>query len=358
MDSNRAQPDQSSCLWLHDFQDLLRATEDLDRLRKNFGAVNPRPDGWRNQLIQLAKRAMARSLDWYTRPLDAFNSSAARSIGEMATALDSLYMTVLALDRVLAAQIPMRIRFPSDRTAYVVGLFGSGRLYVSNLIRLHIGDRAKWYRDTIRVHPGPTPMIYSGHATLKYFSAEQASPEVTKNILNAVRSGFADLIFMYRHPLDSLLTNWIWWRTYIRDRIRIPGITRYYKDTSRLCADLDANFPEFMAFAEGDPAFFAAIAPSRFLSFAEFVEESELYLQCAALALRLEDFMADPLKEFAKIAGVMSVNPDLSQVSLRRPDTKAFGYLQVKEKVPRFREFIDQLDGDITRRINRLGFDV
>ena len=60
-------------------------------------------------------------------------------------------------------------------------------------------------------------MIYSGHATMRYRFATQESPEVMSRILEAVRSGFADLIFVYRHPLDSLLTNWVWWRTYIRD---------------------------------------------------------------------------------------------------------------------------------------------
>ena len=61
-------------------------------------------------------------------------------------------------------------------------------------------------------------MIYSGHATIRHVSlAIRMLPAVTSRVLEAVRSGFADLIFIYRHPLDSLLTNWIWWRTYLRD---------------------------------------------------------------------------------------------------------------------------------------------
>jgi hypothetical protein len=75
--------------------------------------------------------------------------------------------------------------------------------------------------------------------------------------LEAVRSGFADLIFVYRRPLDSWLTNWVVWRTYIRDKIFIPGISKVYKNTDDLCADLGQNFSEFKNFAEGDPAFFA-----------------------------------------------------------------------------------------------------
>ncbi len=108
-------------------------------------------------------------------------------------------------------------RLGNDRTAYIIGLFGTGRWYINELILQNIGERAKYFRDRIRFHPGPTSMIYSGHATMKHVSRVQALPAVTSRILEAVRSGFADLIFVYRHPLDSLLTNWIWWRTYIRD---------------------------------------------------------------------------------------------------------------------------------------------
>src|SRR5579864_2480059 len=109
----------------------------------------------------------------------------------------------------------------NDKTAYFIGLFGSGRSYINELLLQNIGERAKYFRDEIRLHPGPTSMIYSGHATTRYVSRFQALPAVTNLILAAVRSGFADLIFVYRHPFDSLLTNWIWWRTFIRDNVVI-----------------------------------------------------------------------------------------------------------------------------------------
>ena len=199
-------------------------------------------------------------------------------------------------------------------------------------------------------------MIYSGHATIKYVSRDQELPAVTSRILEAVRSGFADLIFVYRHPLDSLLTNWIWWRTYLRDNTQIEGISQVYKNTDDLCADLEQNFLEFKAFAEGDPDFFAAVPGPRFLSFPEFVEETELYLQSATLTLRLEDFMIDPLKEFSKIVEVMSVDLDLSRLRVAPPRTKPYGYLAVKEKVPRFRDFINELDAETKRRIEKIGY--
>jgi len=244
----------------------------------------------------------------------------------------------------------------NDRTAYVIGLFGTGRLYISELIRQNIGERAKYFRYVIRVHSVPTSMIYCEHATIRYVSRAQVLPAVTSRILETVRSGFADLIFVYRHPLDSLLTNWVWWRGYIRYHALNSDISLVYKNTDDVCADLEQNFLEFKAFAEGDPDFFAAVPGPRFLSFAEFVEETELYLQSATLALRLEDFMIDPLKEFSKIAEVMSVDLDLSRLRLALPRTKRYGFLAVKEKVPRFRDYINGLDAETKRRIEKIGY--
>jgi hypothetical protein len=245
----------------------------------------------------------------------------------------------------------------NDRTVYVIGLFGTGRSYINELMLQNIGERAKYFRDNkIRFHQVPTSMIYSNHATIRHVSGGQTLPAVTSRILETVRSGFADLIFVYRHPLDSLLTNWIWWRTILWANGPFATISERYKNSDDLCADLEQNFLEFKAFAEGDPEFFAAIPGPRFLSFPEFVGETELYLQSATLALRLEDFMIDPLKEFSKIVEVMSVDLDLSRLRLVPPRTKRYGYLAVKEKVPRFRDFINGLDAETKRRVEKIGY--
>jgi hypothetical protein len=66
----------------------------------------------------------------------------------------------------------------NDRTTYVIGLFGTGRWYINFLIMQNVGERAQYFRDAIRLQPGPTSMIYSGHATMKYISLGQASPAI------------------------------------------------------------------------------------------------------------------------------------------------------------------------------------
>lgn len=245
----------------------------------------------------------------------------------------------------------------NDRTAYIIGLLGTGRLYVNDLIERHIGKRRKYFRDEICLHRVPTSMIYSGHATVKYASRAQATPEVTSLIAEAVRLGYADLVFLYRHPLDSLLTNWVFWSTQIRGD---PGtfVSFAYRDTDDFCADLERDFATFAAFADGDPAFFASIPGPPFLSFAEFVEETELHLQSATLTLKFEDFMIDPAREFSKIAEVMGVSFDSSRVHVAPPHTKPYRCLDVKEKVPQFRDFVQGLDAETKRRIEKIGYNV
>jgi len=259
-----------------------------------------------------------------------------------------------------------------DRTVYIIGLFGTGRWYVTELVRQHIGERAKYFRfGIIRSHRVPTSMVYGGHATIKYVSRAQALPALTNRILETVRAGIADLIFVYRHPLDSLLTNWVFWRNYIREINPNATISQVYKNKEQLYVDLDQDFPEFQAFVEGDPGFFVGVPAkpaniedqtvppgSRFLSFKEFVEESELFFQSATLALRLEDFMIDPLKEFSKILTLMSVDLELDRLRLSPPESKAYRYLSVREKVPRFRDFLNGLDAEARRRIERIGYSI
>ena len=389
--------------------ELRRVVATIEELRKHIADVNPRPPGWHNNLIQIPKKLLARSLAWYTRSLQEFNTSVSRSLGELFYAVENLSANAGSLDRrfgqserriaALTDSIQEQLELlreqvralaslqganpearteslekywtrpvfddsrhapdtGNDRTLYVIGLFGTGRLYVRDVILENIGERARNFRDQIRLHPGPTSMIYSGHVTIRHVSRAQSLPVVMKGILQSVRAGFADSVFVYRHPLDSLLTNWVWWRTCLRENRAISGISEAYKNIDDLCFDLEQNFAEFSSFAEGDPEFFASEPGPRFLSFSEYVEETELHLQSATLRLRLEDFMIDPVAEFSKIAELISVDLDLSRLHVLPPRTRSYGHLAVKERVPRFRTFIDSLNLETKRRIEKIGYAV
>jgi hypothetical protein len=54
----------------------------------------------------------------------------------------------------------------------------------------------------------------------------------------------------------------------------------------------------------------------------------------------------------------MSVDLDLSRLCVDPPRTKPYGFLAIKEKVPRFRNFIDRLNAETKRRIEKIGYDL
>jgi hypothetical protein len=136
----------------------------------------------------------------------------------------------------------------------------------------------------------------------------------------------------------------------------VAGVSQVYSRAEELAAKLEQNFVEFKAFAQGDPSFFGRTPGPPFLSFAKFVEETELHLQSPGLMLRLEDFMFNPLKEFSRIAEILSPGLDISRVRVAPPRTKPYGYLAVREQSPQFRKFIDALDVETKRRIERTGY--
>lgn len=71
------------------------------------GQLNPRLPGLRNNAIQSVKKAMQRSLTWYTRPLHAFQEAILRTLRDIATALqahDSDLRTQAAAIRELRSQ--------------------------------------------------------------------------------------------------------------------------------------------------------------------------------------------------------------------------------------------------------------
>ena len=102
MHSKPTKPPAGLCVAPFDLKELRRALAVVEACKKAVGLVNPRPPGLRNHLLQLVKKAIARSLDWYTRPTKEFNASVTRSLTEIFCALEHLSANQLALDERLA----------------------------------------------------------------------------------------------------------------------------------------------------------------------------------------------------------------------------------------------------------------
>jgi len=54
----------------------------------------------------------------------------------------------------------------------------------------------------------------------------------------------------------------------------------------------------------------------------------------------------------------MSVDLDTSALRLPRPRTELYRYRKVAQRVPQFQAFIDELDLETKRRIERMGYQI
>ena len=204
-------------------------------------------------------------------------------------------------------------------------------------------------------------MIYSGHMTLRHVSTGLHPPEIGSRIVELVRSGAGKMIFIYRHPLDLLLTNWVWWRSNVRAGATGPEhgafISSSFKTLDALCKIVEQEWANFEAFAMGDPVFFADVPGACFLSFAEFVEESVLLFEQATLRLPFEAFMTNPYAAFVKVIDVISPEMHLSStLHIRRPQSKPGTHLVVMKSVPRFNKFVNSISPETKRLMLKLGY--
>jgi hypothetical protein len=79
----------------------------LDELRVaqgEIGAVNPRPSGIFNDLIQLFKRALGRVLQWYVRPIARYQETTTQFLGEATEILERFQSELQSLEAKTAIQ--------------------------------------------------------------------------------------------------------------------------------------------------------------------------------------------------------------------------------------------------------------
>ncbi len=84
-------------LTLHSVEPLRDAVGAARQSSEAIGKINPRPPGLVNELIQTAKRTMARMLDWQVRPQRDFNQSVAESLAKMTDLLEANQRQLAAL---------------------------------------------------------------------------------------------------------------------------------------------------------------------------------------------------------------------------------------------------------------------
>src|SRR5262249_426032 len=93
---------------LRDLRELRFHVAHARELEKTVGAVNPRPGGLLNRLIQVVKKIMQRALSWYTRPLKEFHAEVIGTTTESTAAISELQQSVMELRSSLNAQSEAR----------------------------------------------------------------------------------------------------------------------------------------------------------------------------------------------------------------------------------------------------------
>jgi Methyltransferase domain len=73
-----------------DWRELQSNLAACNALHSDVGTINPRRPGLHNDIIQFAKKAMRRSLTWYTRPLHEFHGAVTRTLNQTSIAIQQL----------------------------------------------------------------------------------------------------------------------------------------------------------------------------------------------------------------------------------------------------------------------------
>jgi len=249
------------------------------------------------------------------------------------------------------------------KPTFIVGLFGSGRFYIKDLIINSGLEIAYYFQDGLYDYRGAVPFIFSGHVTCTYESAKCHSPSFGRALLERAAAGLINLVFIYRHPLDSLLSNWVWFRLLHR-KLTPGGIAGgAYASEEAFHRDLNDNLYEFSQFCGGSKDFIRITTGSdttpNFMSLLEFIHETEVFVTNPNVhCFRFEDFKSDAAREFKRLVSILA--PDLTPKSDNVPLPRSLSnrYELAKGNVSPFQVFTASLPIDITKRINALGYSV
>jgi O-antigen chain-terminating methyltransferase len=99
-----------------DLSNISRFSAEVWAWREEIGKLNPRNPGLLNDLVQVFKRAMQRSLSWYTRSLQTFSLNVARAIEEQGVAINGIERSLARLeDELLKIQSDIPAMVQSNR---------------------------------------------------------------------------------------------------------------------------------------------------------------------------------------------------------------------------------------------------
>lgn len=245
------------------------------------------------------------------------------------------------------------------RPTYLTGLFGTGRAYVAGLLLNSKGSLAYCYRKSWLYYSGPFPLIQTYHATTLHVVAGCMPPDFGNAIVDLAESRLANLIVVIRHPLDALISNWIWWREFSERKLLIRGIIEIEKDGKNFCEILNQNFDDFVLFATSAVDFVLAHPGMghQFLSFEEFLDETLAYIRSPNVHIfRLEDFLVDLRGQHRRLLEIVAPDYCESYATPPLPLVTSSRYKAALENVPRFKHWLDSLPAVVLKKIKEIGY--
>ncbi len=245
----------------------------------------------------------------------------------------------------------------------VIGLFGTGRNYFSNAFLSH-STLAPLFQDGLAscgMYANHS-LICSGHATLRHQSSFQMEPDQTEALLlRPLHDGFHRILFVLRHPVDSLFSNWAWWRRYCETGTPHNGaVKEVFGGNMGLIDDIRSNIPAFLSFmAEGSiPSKLGGPAEHcSFLSFEQILDESLAWMKIpGVVSIRFEEIHENLDTVSETITSLLSRRRWGSLV-LESPLSTAFNYRQIFRGHPDIQSLVCAGIGKETSdKLARLGY--
>jgi hypothetical protein len=165
------------------------------------------------------------------------------------------------------------------------------------------------------------------------------APEQTRELLLCpMREGFHCILFVTRHPVDSLFSNWAWWRRFCDTGIQHQGgVKEVFGGNRGLIEDIRSNLPAFLKFmAEGRvPSLPNDLAEgNRFLSFEQMLDESLAWMGVPGVVPISFEEIHKHLDTLSKTITNLLTRRPWGSLIFELPASSAFNYRQIFKDYP------------------------
>lgn len=221
-------------------------------------------------------------------------------------------LTGLDLLRVLQENAPKGLK-----NTLILSLYGGGRTYLDYLSRHAFGNY--YCEGMILGVPSLTPVVRSGHMWGLRDRFEARGPTHTEKVLESYKKREINIIMIYRHPLDSLITNFVWFFDFSYRRV----VTNRFDSIEELRAFLHANLSAFKVFVENGKTPSGVI----WVRFKDFLDELIYFRGKIDCQFRYENFFDDKHQELERFYCSLGANKqELSFSKIALPRSHPFRY--------------------------------